>query len=114
MESIVLGFLLIHLALLLGIIAALILTLVSRGGPSKSGSGCEELDPRGRGLLGISNICPKHRALPHFVVETKTGHEAEALELSLRSRIIGQGDAIHQGADYNPGDPTVSAGCGAH
>ena len=55
MESIVLGFLLIHLALLLGIIAALILTLVSRGGRSKSGSGCEELDPRGRGLLGISN-----------------------------------------------------------
>ena len=27
---------------------------------------------------------------------TKTGHEAEALELGLRSRIVGQEDAIHQ------------------
>ena len=44
MESIVLGFLLIHLALLLGVIAALIHTLVSRGGRSKSGNGCEDLD----------------------------------------------------------------------
>ena len=42
MESIVLGFLLIHLALLLGVIAALILTLVSRGGRGNGASGREE------------------------------------------------------------------------
>ena len=41
-EWIVLGFLLIHLALLLGVIAALILTLVSRGGRGNGASGREE------------------------------------------------------------------------
>ena len=33
---------------------------------------------------------------PTTLDTTKTGHEAEALELGLRNRIIGQEDAIHQ------------------
>ena len=33
---------------------------------------------------------------PTTLDPTKTGHEAEALELGLRNRIIGQEDAIHQ------------------
>jgi len=41
-EWIVLGFLLTHLLLLLGVIAAVIHTLVSRGGRGNSGSGREE------------------------------------------------------------------------
>jgi hypothetical protein len=56
-ESIVPGFLPTHLLLLLGVIAALIHTLVSRGGRGNSASGREEgeFDSRGHGLLGISN-----------------------------------------------------------
>ena len=55
MEWIVLGFLLTHLLFLLGVIAALIHALMSRGGRGKSANSREELDARGHGLLGVSN-----------------------------------------------------------